>query len=77
MNGNIKKAGQVRKALDQLGQLEGEFVSLVSSLSTMKAKATSVQSLIAGNPFIPNVAGLEADVAELLAKITAAETALV
>lgn len=78
LNGNIKKAGDVRRIGDALETLEGEFVTIVNSVNKLESKLANVTSMISGNDFIPDGArtNLETDIATLATKVTNAKLAL-
>lgn len=78
LNGNIKKAVDVRRIGDALETLEGEFVTIVNSVNKLESKLANIISMISGNDFIPNGArtNLETDIGALSTKVTNAKLAL-
>jgi len=76
LNGNIKKARDVRKALEIIDSIDGEYNKAVGIVDALELKLTNVTALVSGNQFINSVADLEDDLAILSAKVTAAKTAL-
>lgn len=76
MNGNIKKAKDVKQALTILDTLEDEFNTAVNHVNSVEAKATNLINLIHDNNFIVDHVSLEADVQAVLDKVTNAKTAL-